>query len=655
MTFVLYPSDVFQAQMNDDNMSDNDDEYVGYYVSDNDDEPIHEGEHEDDEEDEDENTKNKNIKLQHIKEHFFPSLLSACINNDVNQVSSVYNQIAACFSSDELWWQNNLFSFIQKLAVWGFHDSLYFFYTVTPHLGVFSLFFEASKRKHTKCAKLLFHWSFEQQKARKEQTTWSIDEYIFYDLEPEFVCNCFDCYFTACHLYDENKSEHYHSNFLCSTALRLKHTECLKTFLEYEYEFDSHCFISAAESNNVEGLDLYFQHNLRVEKYKWNYEATNAAAKCGSLEALQWFIQHGCEWNDSTLLAACEGGQIHILQYLHSLPNVLPPGDQEYVIAAQHGQLDCLKYIQSACDHLHLHHNNALYCAVNGGHLECVKYLLPFSDQDQIKVEYQSYLDEVAQQGHIDVLEFMYDFVGQKIEWKYKTAANIAKLGHAQCLAFVLTKGCPYHSKIFEYSAQNGHFQCFQYAYNFFLSSSPSIDSSIFISNTPSSLYGPNKYDYQTDKGRLDCCLLVSSSFQNQSDFFNHQFISQAATKGCLYYLAYIHQNVKKLDGEVFKVCKQLLLWFNNSNHFSFDYEDDHPHVSFLKFANDLVIWFRYYETEKNLQFFNLDHPLLVALLQYSTKMKVLQTQKHLKTILPLFLLVDIVEHCVLPYFYFAS
>lgn len=135
------------------------------------------------------------------------------------------------------------------------------------------------------------------------------------------------------------------------------------------------------------------------------------------------------------------------------------------VSAVEGGHLDCLKYLCEKCNALSDIELNS-WCDVGGcmcesaaknGHLDCLKYLY----EHEIKGGCEA-CTEAAKHGHLDCLKFLHENECLMIDEACEAAAQY---GHLECLKYLHENGCEWIEFTCLAAASGGHIECLEYAH----------------------------------------------------------------------------------------------------------------------------------------------------------------------------------------------
>ncbi|KAI8477417.1 MAG: hypothetical protein J3K34DRAFT_381607 [Monoraphidium minutum] len=109
----------------------------------------------------------------------------------------------------------------------------------------------------------------------------------------------------------------------------------------------------------------------------WGNGVCYAAAKGGSIAALQWLRQHGspCPWDEWVCVAAAEGGHLHMLQWLRQQEPPCPWDGWTSCEAAMSGHLQMLQWVLQQEPPCPFDRINCLWLADNMGHTDIAAWI----------------------------------------------------------------------------------------------------------------------------------------------------------------------------------------------------------------------------------------------------------------------------------------
>jgi hypothetical protein len=122
--------------------------------------------------------------------------------------------------------------------------------------------------------------------------------------------------------------------------------------------------------------------------------------------------------------------------------------------AAQLGNLEILKYAHAEGFPLS---PGVLYGAIEGGYLDCVKYIL---ENSQLPRQYE--INNAAEHGHLDVLKYLHE---NGYVWDENACVYAAANGNLECLKYLHENGCPWEETTCNYAVSHGNLECLKYAH----------------------------------------------------------------------------------------------------------------------------------------------------------------------------------------------
>jgi hypothetical protein len=158
----------------------------------------------------------------------------------------------------------------------------------------------------------------------------------------------------------------------------------------------------------------------------------------------------------SELKLAVENGDLAELKRLHEQEGA-ELSREVLVLAAEHGHLDCLRYIrESGCRWNALVLANSAY----NGHLECLRYALENGCDPLLPTMITT---SAANSGQLDCLKYLRE--EKQFEWDYQTTAAAAGKGSLECLKYAHENGCNWDETTCQLAASSGHLECLKYAH----------------------------------------------------------------------------------------------------------------------------------------------------------------------------------------------
>ena len=151
----------------------------------------------------------------------------------------------------------------------------------------------------------------------------------------------------------------------------------------------------------------------------WHQSCT-VAAEGGQLECLKYLHENGCAWDKYTCLAAARGGRLECLKYLHE--NGCPWDSWSCTAAAGGGHLECFKYLrENGC----VWRENTCTPAAKSGNLEFLKYL------HENGCAWDKYTCAAASgRGHLECLKYLHE---NGCDWNEGMCTTVAKDDDSEC------------------------------------------------------------------------------------------------------------------------------------------------------------------------------------------------------------------------------
>ena len=193
----------------------------------------------------------------------------------------------------------------------------------------------------------------------------------------------------------------------------------------------------------------------------WHDEACAAAARGGHLDALSFLHEHGCPWTRNGLepVIAVERGDVATFKYLfqHGCAKVTLKYSYEclYTIAAGKGHHLMLEYLyENSFPIFSVHsifgHHPVPLCviiAAKHGQIECLKCL-----HEKGYVWNASVIAAAAGNGELACVTFLHE---SGCQWDASACREAAKGGHLDCLTYLHEHGCRWDDSVSEYYHRN--------------------------------------------------------------------------------------------------------------------------------------------------------------------------------------------------------
>jgi len=163
-------------------------------------------------------------------------------------------------------------------------------------------------------------------------------------------------------------------------------------------------------------------------------------ARTNKLEFLKWAREvKQCEWDERTIKAAAEEGNLEMLKYCFS--NGCPCDEEKSCFkAAINGHLDCLRFLFDKVKPSRETEEKAAHQVAGYGHLDILKYLVEERKiSDAVKPHCVA---NAAGYGQLDCLKYLIEEARAPLDlWSYIALARYKE--HHECENYLLEKGCP--------------------------------------------------------------------------------------------------------------------------------------------------------------------------------------------------------------------
>ena len=319
-------------------------------------------------------------------------------------------------------------------------------------------FEEAATKGHLECLKDL-HKNFLRDKRKKNKknygdwnsdVTWAAAYY-----------GHLDCLKYA----HENKCPWEESTF--EAASEKGNLEILKYLFEENCpRIDVDCTILAARNGHLDCLEFFYERD-----FNWDASTCSQAARNGHLNCLKFAHENGCEWDTSTCEEAASNGHLDCLKYTREIKKKCPwDKDECFKLAIKNNQTSIIEYIKNLNKKINKIEEKTCslsptckICknceqAAAAGHLECLKYYHLNGCDD---IQNKNICAEAAKNGHLECLKYAHY---NRFSWYRDTCHNSASKGHLDCLKYAHKNGCPWNEETCKFAVTNGHFECFAYA-----------------------------------------------------------------------------------------------------------------------------------------------------------------------------------------------
>ena len=242
-----------------------------------------------------------------------------------------------------------------------------------------------------------------------------------------------------------------HVNIAMYAAIKLNNVACLKVLFEHTKERDENLCLQAAKFGHTDCLALALKEGCILTTSEVHF----TAACRGDLECLKMAF-HAYPVKDDTITQMCaNGGHIDCLAFAFEVG--FPRGPHIATAAAATGQLACLRWLynekppNTEC----LWDYNTTAAAAEGGHLDCVKFLIfnscPWSVHTPLNA---------LKEGHLEIFEFCYYFdcpIGERV------TNAVLKKGDLDFVSFIIRRKLNLHHLMTMILSKYGNAECLEY------------------------------------------------------------------------------------------------------------------------------------------------------------------------------------------------
>jgi hypothetical protein len=159
-----------------------------------------------------------------------------------------------------------------------------------------------------------------------------------------------------------------------------------------------------------------------------------AVAETNKLELLKWAREEKkCDWSVGTMRSAAGNGNLEMLKYC--VANECPVDEISCARAADHGHLECLKYLHEEAKAPW--DNRTASWAAENGHLHILEYLV----ERKYKKYFKNACTGAARRGHLDCLKFLHEVA--KAPCGKSTLYDAYKYNRPECVKYLLENNCP--------------------------------------------------------------------------------------------------------------------------------------------------------------------------------------------------------------------
>jgi len=191
------------------------------------------------------------------------------------------------------------------------------------------------------------------------------------------------------------------------------------------------------EMSSISTLEFAWEHKSLWPRF-WRKDESYfcwKVAETNKLELLKWAREEKeCEWDDQTILAAAEHGNLEMVKYC--VANECPIDSMACGNAASEGHLECLKYLHEEAKAPWDEYTAAW--AAGNGHLHILEYLVErkYDQYDALACERAA-----SFAPHLDCLKYLHETA--KAPWDDDAVREAHYYNRTECLQYLLDNNCP--------------------------------------------------------------------------------------------------------------------------------------------------------------------------------------------------------------------
>jgi hypothetical protein len=216
-------------------------------------------------------------------------------------------------------------------------------------------------------------------------------------------------------------------------------TETRKLVKRSSRESDLKKNFNVDEISSISTLEVAWEHYPWGKLLKYGRRMDEPyfcfrVALTNKLELLKWAREEKkCDWNELTIMTAASQGNLEMVKYC--VANECPIDVEACALAADGGQLECLKYLREEAK-APWDSSTAEWAAQNG-HLHILEYLVEskYDEYDGDACEF------AAGEGHVDCLKYLHETA--KAPWDYRAVREAHKENQTECVQYLLDNNCP--------------------------------------------------------------------------------------------------------------------------------------------------------------------------------------------------------------------
>lgn len=138
--------------------------------------------------------------------------------------------------------------------------------------------------------------------------------------------------------------QHSDTDDLANIAARYGHAEMLEWAIKKGFRLD----LAAAMRSYNDGPEVlrWLKNNYKFVAADFGIDTCQAAARCGSVEWMEWLVANGCLVDESVFAAAAGDGHFDLMKHMRANANTYPWDHTTFESAACFGNVEILQWLQ---------------------------------------------------------------------------------------------------------------------------------------------------------------------------------------------------------------------------------------------------------------------------------------------------------------------
>jgi hypothetical protein len=229
---------------------------------------------------------------------------------------------------------------------------------------------------------------------------------------------------------------------------KFKPSEFASSIAMIEFAIENGCPIDrtrfATFAARFGSVDVVRYLVLEKKLCEWDWRTTQKASEFGHLELLEWLLERGCPINDFASIAAAQNGRVNILEFLERKEIVKPErwSPRALARACRNLHLDAIDFLlQRGCqwDDDCLFEEVLVGAALTKGRLDALEWILE-KEVCETTDFWPQHCEYAARLGHLDCLRWLREV--PKTKWDREQVIRLCREagtdGSLKCLEYVL-------------------------------------------------------------------------------------------------------------------------------------------------------------------------------------------------------------------------